>query len=366
MNIFLAVNYYIPIIIIGLLLLITGLLILASFALGGNKEKTLTINNDKIIPVKGEDTLLNILSNNKIFIPSACGGKATCGFCKVQVLEGGGDVKPMEEPFLSAQERKDNVRLSCQVKVTEDIKISIPESLLYAKEYTCEVINIEDLTYDIKLVRFKFINPDSMEFKPGQYAQLKVPGIDIIRAYSIASNPKITHEIELIIRMVPKGKATTFVHRALELGDKVIVTGPYGNFYLQENSNRDIVCIAGGSGKAPIRSILHYLKDRGMPRKVKYFFGARSKKDLYYTEEFVELAKEFPNFEYIPALSDPLPEDNWEGDIGLITEVVDKYCGDLSDSEAYLCGSPGMINACINVLNAHNIKESNVFYDKFS
>ncbi|MFA7560927.1 MAG: 2Fe-2S iron-sulfur cluster binding domain-containing protein [Candidatus Izemoplasmatales bacterium] len=363
---YLAINYYIPIIITGLLLLITGLLILATIALGGNKEKILTINDDKIIPVKGEDTLLNILSNNKIFIPSACGGKATCGFCKVQVLEGGGEVKPMEEPFLSPQEKIDNVRLSCQVKVIDDIKISIPESLLYAQEYSCEVTNIEDLTYDIKLVRFKFLNPEFMEFKPGQYAQLKVPGIDIIRAYSIASNPKITHEIELIIRMVPKGKATTYVHRALELGDKVIVTGPYGNFYLKEDSDKDIVCIAGGSGKAPIRSILHYLKDRGMPRKVKYFFGARSKKDLYYTEEFVQLAKEFPNFEYIPALSDPLEEDKWEGDIGLITEVVDKYCGDLSETEAYLCGSPGMINACINVLNAHKIKESNIFYDKFS
>ncbi|PKK88516.1 MAG: oxidoreductase, partial [Tenericutes bacterium HGW-Tenericutes-7] len=284
MNLFLAVNIYIPIIIVGLLMTITVLLILAGMLLGGNKEKTLTINNDKVIHVKGEDSLLNILSNNKIFIPSACGGKATCGFCKVQVLEGGGEVKPMELPFLSPQEKKDNVRLSCQVKVNEDIKISIPESLLYAKEYTCEVTNIDDLTYDIKLVRFKFINPETMEFKPGQYAQLKVPGIDIIRAYSIASNPKITHEIELIIRMVPKGKATTFVHRALELGDKVIVTGPYGSFYLREDSNRDIVCIAGGSGKAPIRSILYFLKDQGMPRKVKYFFGARSKRDLYYTE----------------------------------------------------------------------------------
>lgn len=366
MFIFLEVNFYIPLIIIGLLLVISLLLILANIALGGNKEKVITINETTKIPVKGEDSLLNILSNNKIFIPSACGGKATCGFCKCQVLEGGGEVKPMEEPFLSPQEKKDGVRLSCQVKVQDDIKIAIPESMLYAQEYKCDVVHIEDLTYDIKLVRFKFIEPESMSFKPGQYAQLKVPGIEVIRAYSIASNPKITHEIELIIRMVPKGKATTYVHKALELGDKVIVTGPYGNFYLQEDSNRDMVCIAGGSGKAPIRSILHYLKDQGMPRKVKYFFGARSKKDLYYTEEFVELAKEFPNFEYIPALSDPLPEDNWEGDVGLITEVVDKHCGDLSESEAYLCGSPGMINACINVLNKHKIESKNVFYDKFS
>ncbi len=363
---FLEVNFYIPIIIIGILLVITFLLIGATVLLGGNKEKTITINGKKEIPVKGEETLLNLLSQNKIFVPSACGGKATCGFCKVTVTEGGGDVKPMEEPFLSDIEKKNNVRLSCQVKVQDDIKISLPESMLFAKEYTSEVINIEDLTYDIKLVQFKFLEPDTMSFKPGQYAQLKVPGIDIIRAYSIASNPKITHQIELIIRMVPKGKATTYVHRALEVGDKVIVTGPYGDFYLQEDSNRDMICIAGGSGKAPIRSILHYLKDKGMPRKVKYFFGARSKKDLYYTEEFVELSKEFPNFQYIPALSDPLPEDNWEGEVGLITDVVDRFTDDLSDAEAYLCGSPGMINACINVLNKHKINSKNVFYDKFS
>jgi len=149
----LEVNFYIPLIIIGLLMLITGLLILANIALGGNKEKVITINGKKELPVKGEDTLLNILSNNKIFIPSACGGKATCGFCKVKVLEGGGDVKPMELPFLSAQEKQDNVRLSCQVKVQDDIKIEIPESMLFAQEYTCEVIHIEELTYDIKLVQ---------------------------------------------------------------------------------------------------------------------------------------------------------------------------------------------------------------------
>jgi Na+-transporting NADH:ubiquinone oxidoreductase subunit F len=136
-----------------------------------------------------------------------------------------------------------------------------------------------------------------MHFKPGQYAQLVVPGIDIIRAYSIASDPKNKGEIELIIRQVPQGRATTYVHKALEVGDKVTLTGPYGDFYLQEESTRDMICIAGGSGKAPIRSILYYLRDKGMNRKVKNFFGAKSKRDLYYTEEFMELSKEFPNFE---------------------------------------------------------------------
>ncbi|PKK96681.1 MAG: oxidoreductase [Tenericutes bacterium HGW-Tenericutes-3] len=357
---------YVPVILIGVLLVITILLILAEKALGGGGEKVITINEETEIPVKGDDTLLNTLAQHKIFIPSACGGKATCGFCKFKLVEGGGEIKPTEEPFLSDEEKSNGIRLSCQVKVRDNMKIEIPNELLNAQEFKTIVEEMKDLTYDTKLVRLKLIDPETMHFKPGQYAQLKVPGIEVIRAYSIASNPKEADHIEFIIRMVPKGQATGFVHKALEVGDKITVTGPFGHFYLQEDSNREMICIAGGSGKAPIRSILYYLKDRGMQRKVKYFFGAKSKADLYYTEEFMELAKEFPNFQYIPALSSPLPEDDWKGEIGLITDVVDRFTQDLSDAEAYLCGSPGMINACVNVLNKHDIKPDNVFYDKFS
>ncbi|MDY0074421.1 MAG: 2Fe-2S iron-sulfur cluster binding domain-containing protein [Acholeplasmataceae bacterium] len=357
---------FVPIVLIGVLLVIAGILIVVEKLLGGNKEKVIQINEDKIIPVSGDETVLNTLSQHKIFIPSACGGKATCGFCKFKLIEGGGEIKATEIPFLSKEEQAEGIRLSCQVKVRDNMKIEIPNELLNAKEYVTRVSYIEDLTYDIKLVRFELIEPKEMIFKPGQYAQLKVPGIDVIRAYSIASHPKKTGEIELIIRQVPKGLATTFVHKALEVGDKVILTGPYGDFYLQEESNRDMICIAGGSGKAPIRSILYYLRDQGMNRKVKYFFGAKSKRDLYYTEEFMELSKEFPNFEYIPALSEPLQEDTWDGETGLITEVVDRHVDDLSECEAYLCGSPGMIKACIQVLNKHQIKQENVFFDSFS
>lgn len=357
---------FVPIVLIGVLVIIALILILVEKALGGGGEKVIQINDDKIIPVTGDESLLNTLAQHKIFIPSACGGKATCGFCKFKLIEGGGEIKPTELPFLNAREREEGIRLSCQVKVKDNMKIEIPKELLNAKEYKTKVSHIEDLTYDIKLVRFKLINPTEMHFKPGQYAQLVVPGIDIIRAYSIASDPKNKGEIELIIRQVPQGRATTYVHKALEVGDKVTLTGPYGDFYLQEESTRDMICIAGGSGKAPIRSILYYLRDKGMNRKVKYFFGAKSKRDLYYTEEFMELSKEFPNFEYIPALSEPQPSDNWTGEVGLITDVVDRHVGDLTEDEAYLCGSPGMINACIKVLNKHQIKQENVFFDNFS
>jgi len=359
-------NIFLPIIIFGILLLITGLLILLDYVLGGSSQKTITINGDTQIVVYGDDTVLSTLAQNKVFIPSACGGKATCGTCKFRLVGDVPGVKPTEQPFLSPKEVEDGVRLSCQQKVTENMQIALPTELLSARDFETVVEVVKQLTYDIRLVRFKLIEPNTVDFRPGQFMQIKVPGIEVVRAYSLASNPSDKTYVEMIIRYVPNGQATTFVHKALEEGDKITLTGPFGDFFLQENSDKPIVCIAGGSGKAPIRSILFRLKELGMTRKVKYFFGARAVRDLYYTEELMALQKEFPNFEYIPALSDPLEEDNWKGATGLITDVLDRMVGDLSNHEAYLCGSPGMINACINVLNKHDIKKENVYYDKFS
>jgi Na+-transporting NADH:ubiquinone oxidoreductase subunit F len=359
-------NLLTPLILFGVLIIVTVLIILIDLVLGNNKVRAITVNGQKQIPVSSDDTLLNILSQNQIFIPSACGGKATCGFCKCIVTEGGGDIKPTERPFIKQEDADKGVRLSCQVKVKDNMSIQIPDSMLTAKEYETIIEEVRQLTYDIKLIRFKLLKPNRMDFKPGQYAQLKVPGIDVIRAYSIASDPAITDSIEMIVRYVPNGQATTYVFKALQKGDKAIITGPYGSFFLQEQSTRDIVCIAGGSGKAPIRSILARLKAMGMPRKIRYFFGAKAVRDLYYTEEMRQLEKEYPNFEYIPALSNPLDEDKWQGATGLITDVLDRMTGDLKEAEAYLCGSPGMIDACIKVLNKHEIQTKNVYYDKFA
>lgn len=359
-------NLYTPVILVGVLASITLLLILLDKLLGGGGDKVITINQDIKLDVTGDESVLQTLAQNKIFLPSACGGKATCGVCKFRLVEGGGDIKPTEEPFLNAEERANGVRLSCQVKVKGDMKIEIPDELLSAKEYITKIEEIDDLTYDIKAIRFRLIEPDTIEFKPGQFAQIRVPGIEVMRAYSMASNPADKNIVEMNIRLVPNGTATTFVHKALEVGDKVILTGPFGSFYLNEESDAEMICIAGGSGMAPIRSILMYLRDRGMPRKVKYFFGARTTADLFYVEDLEALSKEFPNFQFIPALSEPKPEENWTGEVGLITDVVDRLTGDLSKAEAYLCGSPGMINACINVLKKHDIPDSQVFYDKFS
>lgn len=357
---------YTPIILIGVLVVITLILIVIDKLLGGSGDKMITINKETLIPVMGDESLLTTLSHEGIHLPSACGGKATCGACKFRLI-GGGDMelKPTEIPLLSKEEQETGVRLSCQVKVRGDMQIEIPPGLLSAKEFKTVVEYIEDLTYDTKLVRFKLQNSQTIDFKPGQYAQIKVPGIEVTRAYSMASNPKNNDVIEMIIRQVPHGQATTFVHKALEVGDKIALTGPFGDFFLRE-TQREMICIAGGSGKAPIRAILSVLKDRGMPRKVTYFFGAKTTKDIYLTEEFMQLQHEYPNFRYVPALSEPKPEENWTGEVGLITDVVDRIVGDLSEAEAYLCGSPGMIGACTKVLKKHDIKDSNVFYDKFS
>lgn len=359
-------NWFVPIVLIGVLLIITLLLIIADKYLGAGGEKTLNINDEKPMEVPGGDTLLNTLSKKKIYIPSACGGKATCGVCKVRILDPVPDVKPTEEPHLTSEEKSDGVRLSCQVKLRQSMHIEVPEDKLNAEEYKAKVVNVEDLTYDTKLVRFELIKPKEMNFLPGQYAQWRIPGVEVIRAYSIASDPKENNSVEFIVRLVPGGQATTFVHRAMRMGDTLTLTGPFGDFYLREDSNKDIICIAGGSGKAPIRSIVRRLEALGMPRKVRYFFGARTTKDLYYTEEFNEVAKKYENFDYIPALSHPEDNEQWEGETGLITDVLDRLSGDLSESEAYLCGSPGMIDACIKVLEKHNVKSENVYYDKFT
>ena len=274
-------NLFLPIIIFGILLLITGLLILLDYVLGGSSQKTITINGDTQIVVYGDDTVLSTLAQNKVFIPSACGGKATCGTCKFRLVGDVPGVKPTEQPFLSPKEVEDGVRLSCQQKVTENMQIALPTELLSARDFETVVEVVKQLTYDIRLVRFKLIEPKTVDFKPGQFMQIKVPGIEVVRAYSLASNPSDKTYVEMIIRYVPNGQATTFVHKALEEGDKITLTGPFGDFFLQENSDKPIVCIAGGSGKAPIRSILFRLKELGMTRKVKYFFGARAVRDLY-------------------------------------------------------------------------------------
>lgn len=354
------------IVINAILLGVAVLLLIAEKYLITYGECSIVINGDRKLPVPGGDHLLSYLNQHKIYMPSACGGKATCGFCKLKVISGAGDILPTEEAFIDRKEREEGVRLACQVKVKGEVDINIPEYMLGAEEFQAEVIRLEDLTHDIKLIDMKIKDGKAIDFKPGQYIQIKIPGTDEFRAYSVASSPYVKDRVELTIRQVPGGLCSTYVHTALEVGDTVVFTGPFGDFYLREDDKSDIIGIAGGCGMAPIRSIVYYLAEKGMDRKVTYFFGARSKRDLFFTEDFRELEKKCPNFRYLPALSEPKPEDKWDGETGLITHTVEKYVSPKGRKEAYLCGPPPMIDAASVVLKTKGLREeTDIFYDKF-
>lgn len=346
------------------------LVVIADKFLNNYGECNVNINDGKrILKVQGGSTLLASLSSQKIFIPSACGGKATCGLCKVQVLEGGGTLLQTEEPYLTAEEIQKGIRLSCQVKVKGNVKIRIPEELLSIRQYRTIVKRITKMTHDINEYELILTENEKVNFKAGQYIQVETkPYSDIkekvSRAYSISSSPNVHNSLEIIVRQVPGGICSTYMHKYLKEGDELYVNGPYGDFYLREEG-RELVLIAGGSGLAPIRSIIHYILEDNIDRHMTFFFGAVTKKDLYYIEYFEELQKKYPNFRYIPALSKPDPNDAWIGETGLITEVVARHIKDSNDKGAYLCGSPGMINACLNVLKTIGFTDDTIFYDKF-
>lgn len=348
-----------------ILLVIAVLLIIAERLLVTYGECKITINKEKIISVIGGENLLSYFAQNKIFVPSACGGKATCGYCKVEVLSGGGHILPTEEIFIKREDRLKGIRLSCQVKVKNDIEVLISEDLLQAKEYKTRILEITDLTGDIKHLLIKLEEPDEINFKAGQYVQFRIPETDEFRAYSVASPPSKKNEIELIVRRIPGGMCSSYIHEILDIHDEIIITGPYGDFYLREDSQREIACIGGGCGMAPIRSILLHLKEKGMPRKIAYFFGARSKNDLFYTQELQDLEKEYSNFKYIPVLSEPKPDDKWTGETGFVTQAVERHMHSNGNTEAYLCGPPPMIDAALKVLVKKGVKEVHIYYDKF-
>lgn len=354
----------------GIATLLAVLIVIADKFLNDYGKCNIDINDgDKKLEVEGGQSLLSSLAANKIFIPSACGGKATCGLCKVKVTEGAGPLLPTEEPYLSSQERNDGVRLSCQVKIKKDIRIQIPEDYFNIKQFAATVVSINDMTHDIKEFRFKMDEPDTIDFKAGQYMQIETkPYAKIkekaIRAYSISSLPSDNGFIDLIVRKVPGGICTTYMHEYLKAGDKVSMTGPQGEFYRRDDSE-SYVFMAGGSGLAPIKSIIMDIIEKGLDREMFFFFGAVTKKDLYYTDVFEELEKKYPKFKYVPALSKPLPEDNWEGETGLVTDVMLKYVKSGEGKHAYLCGSPGMINACIKALTGISFQEEKIYYDKF-
>jgi Na+-transporting NADH:ubiquinone oxidoreductase subunit F len=338
-------------------------------------EISIDINaGKKSLKAKGGSSLLSTLAEKKIFLPSACGGKGTCGVCKCKITSDIGPHLPTEIPLLTKEEIKEGIHLSCQVKVKKNISIDIPEDLFAIQQFRTEVDSIVDLTHDIKEVYVTLVDPKEISFKAGQYAQIIAPPYAKVkdetqRAYSMLSAPKDSHRLGFLIRLVPGGIVTTYVHTELKQGDPLDMIAPVGEFSYHE-ADSIMLFIAGGSGMAPINSLIEDIVDKGFThREAWYFFGARNLKELFYVEKFREIEKKWDKFKFIPALSEPLPEDKWEGDAGLITDVLDKYLKTKIDptrqKSGYLCGSAGMIDACIRVLKAHNVTDDRIYYDKF-
>ncbi|MDO5717920.1 MAG: FAD-binding oxidoreductase [Tissierellia bacterium] len=332
-------------------------------------EVLLKINHEEAKTIKAGSTLLSTLINEKIFIPSACGGKGSCGYCKVKVNKGGGPVLATETPWLSDEEMNDNTRLSCQLKVKEDIEIEIPEELFNVREYDTEVVNVIQLTDTIKQLRFKLPDGEKVKFKPGQYVQLKAPAYEgsddeVYRAYSIASSANDDEHLELLIGYTG-GIATTYVHYHLSEGDTVNINGPYGDFYYKEDDGGKMILVAAGTGMAPILSILYHMRDNDIKREARFYFGAKTPDDLFLLEELEKLEEDLYDFKFMPTLSRTTDEMNWNGDKGRVNNSIEKYVEQDGNYTAYLCGSPVMIDSIVESLNKKGIPDEKIYYDKF-
>jgi Na+-transporting NADH:ubiquinone oxidoreductase subunit F len=386
------------------------ILMVAKSKLVSSADVTITVNDDpdKAITTPAGDTLLNTLSNNKIFIPSACGGKGTCGVCKVDVHEGGGALLPTETSHVSRGEARQGTRLSCQVKVKQDMKIEIDPEVFNVRKWTCRVRSNHNVATFIKELVLELPEGEEVPFRAGGYIQIEAPPhvvkyadfdieeeyredwdkynmwqfvskVDepVSRAYSMASFPLEKDIIMLNVRIaspppnmpnVPPGKMSSYIFN-LKPGDEVVISGPFGEFFAKETAN-EMVFIGGGAGMAPMRShIFDQFKRIHTDRKVSFWYGARSLREAFYEDHFDRIEKENPNFEWHLALSDPLPEDNWDGHTGFIHQVVlENYLKNHpapEDVEYYMCGPPMMNQACINMLLELGVEPENIALDDF-
>lgn len=417
------------------ILLLVFILLFAQSKLVQSGPVNIVINNDKDNPIvtTAGGNLLATLSSQKIFLPSACGGGGTCAMCKCVIEEGGGEVLPTEVGHLTRKEQQENVRLSCQVKVKEDMKIRVPEEIFGIKKWECEVVSNYNVSTFIKEFVVKLPEGQTLDFEAGGYIQIDVPPIEvdfkdmeiapkpelghkddvfqsdwdkfkmwdlkmkndeeIFRAYSMANHPAEGNIVMLNIRIatppwdrganrwmdVNPGICSSYVF-SRKPGDKVTISGPYGEFFINQ-TDREMIYIGGGAGMAPLRAhIFHLFHTQKTNRKVSYWYGGRSKKELFYTNHFRKIEEEFPNFQFNIALSEPLPEDDWKIKKSLDDKEADGYTGfihqalydnylkdhpDPDEVEYYLCGPPLMNAAVLKMLDDMGIPPENIRFDDF-
>ena len=376
----------------------------------GNVNILINDEPDKAIVTRPGSTLLSVLANETIYLPSACGGGGTCAMCKCQVLERGGDILPTEVGHVSRSEAKDNWRLACQVKVKENMKIHVPDEIFSIRKWECTVKSNENVATFIKELVLDLPEGESLNFQAGGYIQIDIPEYrnllfkdfdvedeyhpdwdkykiwnlvanndePLFRAFSMANHPAEGNRIMLNVRIatpppplwndVPPGLATSYIFN-LKTGDKVTISGPYGDFFIKE-TDREMVYIGGGAGMAPMRShLFHLFQTLKTGRKVSFWYGARSLREMFYDDQFKEIEKQFPNFSYNVALSDAMEDDNWMGATGFIHQVViDNYLSkhdSPEDIEVYFCGPPLMNIAIAKMAEDFGVPPENVRFDDF-
>lgn len=398
-----------------LTLLLVAILLFAKAKLTPSGELKIRINGEREVITSAGSTLLSSLAANKIFLPSACGGGGSCGMCRCQVEEGGGEILPTEVGFFTRKQIKDHYRLACQVKVKNDLEIKIPQSILGIKKWECEVVSNNNVASFIKEFVVRLPEGETLNFQPGSYIQIDVPKYDIkfadmdiddkyrdewdkfkmwglvckndeetYRTYSMANHPAEGNIVMLNIRIatppfdrntgtwaagIKPGICSSYIF-SRKPGDKVTVSGPYGEFHIL-NTKREMLYIGGGAGMAPLRShLLHLFKTlKTTDRKISYWYGARSRREIFYEEDFRAIERDFPNFSFHIALSDPQPEDNWTGYTGFIHQVIyDHYLKDHDapeDIEYYMCGPGPMANAVKKMLWDLGVPREMLMYDDF-
>ena len=390
--------------------LLTVALLAAEARLRPQRKIKITINGDEsgAIETDAGGTLLNTLSSNGVMLPSACGGGGTCGVCRCQVMEGGGDILPTEQQHINFRDAKENWRLSCQVKVRDDMQVQVPDEVFSINKWQCEVISNDSVATFIREFVLRMPEGEELNHRSGGYIQIEVPPYEIDfgqdidvedeyrgdweqmnlfalsamntapiqRAYSMANHPAEGNIVMLNVRIatpprgmeVQPGLASSYVY-ARKPGDVVTISGPYGEFFIQE-TDREMVYIGGGAGMAPLRAhIFHLFNTLHTGRKVSYWYGARSKREIFYEDHFRAIEEKFPNFSFHIALSEPLPEDNWDGPVGFIHQVVlEEYLGKQDapeDIEYYLCGPPLMLTAVQKMLYDLGVEPEMIRYDEF-
>jgi propane monooxygenase reductase component len=339
----------------------------------GEKHKVRFEPVDIEIEVDEDETVLDAAFKHGVMLMHGC-KEGQCSACKSFLLDGDLEMDRFSTFALNEFEEQEGFVLLCKAHAYSDLEIellSFREEMLNTgvplQLVNAEVEEIEDLTHDIKRLVLKLVDPPEMNFLPGQYAELYIPGTEEHRAYSMANTTTSDERAEFIIKIYPGGKFSGLLDGELEIGQGIKMKVPFGVFTLREKSEGDVIFVGGGSGMAPILSILRHMAEKGIERKATYYYGARTKKDLFYLDEIRELGEQMPGeFRFVPALSEPEDEDDWDGEIGVITDVVKRLEEDLSETEAYMAGPPPMIDAALPVLMQLGLDEDNIYYDKFT